>query len=186
MYKNKIYKNGLMGLLFFIWFGTFGVSLFGRWNQTTAAIVVPFTSIISVVCIVHIMTKRHILLSIGLCSIYLGIISLVAIYKLAYFQYELAGKWLVVMLGVYIVIIWIVLAIKRGGEVKNPKKPVKSALGIGLAVYPLVRIGAKFLKEKHMGDINSVAIPILIACLTFFVIGSIVGARNVFLKEDVT
>lgn len=187
MYKRI--RNGVLALLCWIWGVTFGISFFGIWSSIILKIFMPISGLITIWCLTNLIRKRYIYLSLGVCSAYLGIISLIGSYKLAYFQYEISAWCLLVAILMYIIILLLILYLhnKHNKNVSVKKKNSKNSISIiGIAMFSIsiVKLLVQYLKSKIYGDPNVIAVPITITLLLLCALFVSFGFRYIIMDDS--
>jgi len=173
----------------FVWVLTLLSGLLGIWKQVTGPLLISISTMLTVFCITSLKRKRYCNKCVGSSFLYCGYLCLFSAYKIGYWHFAMSVWWLVYLTITYVLIsllsLW--LFIKNGKQANRTGKTSKkstlsfSALGISLAIYPVIILIRNSMRDNSVG--NDIAIPILMTCLLVFLVPYSFGIRY-FLIDD--
>ena len=170
-----IHKRGIILSLIFVWILTLVSGMIGIWKYITAPLLISISALLTICCVISIVKNRHCTVSLGICSIYLGHLCLIAAFKIGYWQFAISYWWLIgaIVFNILISLLVVLRFIKKGKQIKKShKKKIISftALGIAVTTYPIVSALGRFMKQNNVG--NDVAVPIVMICLSLFALAT--------------
>lgn len=176
---DKKYLVCIWGNLCFIWLITFWNSFFAIWKNTAPYIFIPISTAVTVWYISRMIKQKLIYMDLGTSWIYLGLISLIAFYKLLNYQYGLSKWWLwflFILYGLFLILrIW--LYNKKVMSKKEKSHRLYYNTGIGAGVYFVIKMIFNEIKTRQPEEYITIGIFVMLFTTLSFIISSIVGSK---------